>query len=297
MEKVSIVIAAYNAERFLRETVESVLCQSYPEKELVIVDDGSTDGTQEVIAELARRTSLISIRQENKGIAGGRNTGLRACTGDYIAMLDHDDLWEPDKLEKQVRFLNETGADMVFSNFFIARADGRKIKYPPKKRAGIDVLDGLLHENMIYTSTVLFRKGVLDKAGLLDEQFTYCEDWDWWLRMARKVKIGYLPEYVATRREIPSSFSNIYKGKFLYYKRLYEKHIKECSEAQKKVFKKYIGKKCYIDAIKLMKCGLFRLGMRSYREAVKGHAALALMFPSLMKSYVKARLSASDRVG
>jgi teichuronic acid biosynthesis glycosyltransferase TuaG len=288
MEKVSVVIPVYNSGRFIRSTVDSVLSQRYSEIELIVVDDCSTDDTREVLKpyEDDPRFRLI-LREKNGGIAAGRNTGLKACKGEYIAMLDHDDLWEPDKLERQVRFLKEGGMDAVFSDYYlILGEDGEKIKFQPKKRPGTGVLDDLLRECMIYTSTLIFKRSVLDKAGFLDEEFTYSEDWDWFLRMALKVNVGYLPEYLATRREMPTSFSVVIRGRFIHYIRLYNKLAGSLDKGQRKIFKKNIGKKCYIDARRLMSFGRFGLGIKSYVEAVKKYRLLVFKLPSLMKCFL-----------
>jgi len=288
MQKVSAVIPTYNGERFIRKTVESVLAQTYRSLEVIVVDDCSGDDTRGAIADYIDEGRVVYIRRDvNGGIAAGRNTGLRAATGDYIAMLDHDDLWEADKVEKQTDFLTKSGKDFVFTDFYAEKDGGERVRFPSKKLSGTSVMDDLLRENIIYTSTVLFKRELLDRAGLLDEGFTYCEDWDWWLRIAREADMGYLPEYLATRREMPTSFSVLYTSKYRYYLKLYEKHAPRMDVRRRRVFKKHIGKKMLVDARKLFDAGLYIQGLRAYVESVKKYGPMMLKFPSLLKHCIR----------
>ena len=104
---VSIVIPAWNAERYIKEAVDSALNQTYPSTEVIVVDDGSIDGTRAILEPYLATKRIIYIYQVNKGLAGARNTGIRAASGEYIALLDSDDLFLPQKIEKQALVLKE----------------------------------------------------------------------------------------------------------------------------------------------------------------------------------------------
>jgi len=108
MPKISVIIPIYNAERYLSETIESVMAQTYSDWEIVAVDDGSTDKTPEILKDHEKKLSkkLCVITQKNSGVSIARNTAIAAARGEYIAFLDHDDLWLPEKLEKQVKLLD-----------------------------------------------------------------------------------------------------------------------------------------------------------------------------------------------
>ncbi len=269
MEKISVVIPAYNAERTLRSTLESVLAQTYGALEVIVVDDGSTDGTESTVKDYAEQGRIRYIKRENGGIAAGRNTGLKACTGDYVALLDHDDLWDPDKIEKQLAFIGKSGADFVYCYVRRLGLDGEIHEFPVEKLQGESAMDDLLKQNWIYSSTVLFKRSILDSVGLLDETFRYCEDWDYWLRIASVARIECMPEVLVTRRDQPTSFSIIYPGKYTYYVKLYAKHAMLFQGGRRRYFRKNIGNKCYTDAVKLLKAGNRRNALDAYRTAVR----------------------------
>ena len=129
--RVSIITPCYNGERYIAETIESVLGQTYADWEMIIVDDGSRDGTADIAARYAERDGRISLlRQENAGTACARNNGLRHARGRYIALLDADDVWEPEFLERQLQFMREKGAACVCCAYRHIDADSREIQHP-----------------------------------------------------------------------------------------------------------------------------------------------------------------------
>lgn len=125
-EKVSIIIPTYNSERFIAETLESVIAQSYSNWEAIVIDDCSSDKTVPIVAMLAKRDNRILLIQalENGGAAVARNLGIRSAAGDYIAFLDSDDTWEPMKLEKQIAFMRKKGASFSFTAYKIVNELG-----------------------------------------------------------------------------------------------------------------------------------------------------------------------------
>jgi glycosyltransferase involved in cell wall biosynthesis len=288
MERVSVIIPAYNAERTLRETLESVLAQTYRDLEVIVVDDGSTDNTAATVRDYAEQGRIQYIERENGGIAAGRNTGLQLAKGKYVSLLDHDDLWDPDKIERQVRFLEESGADFIFCYVRRLGLDGRIHDFPVEKIQGVDPLEDLLKHNMIYSSTVLFKRSVLTDVGFLDETFRYNEDWDWYLRVATGAKLICMPETLVTRRDQPTSFSITYTGKYMYYVKIFDKHQVRFEPARRKVFRKNMGNKCYTDAVKLIKAGHPRNALAAYKEGVKLRKMLIFRLHKLLSEYLKA---------
>ncbi|MBQ3478260.1 MAG: glycosyltransferase family 2 protein [Clostridia bacterium] len=128
---VSIITPCYNGGRFIADTIESVLGQTYAQWEMIVVDDGSADDTPQIAERYAARDSRIQlIRQQNAGTAHARNTGMKQAKGRYIALLDADDLWEPDFLEKQLAFMRKTGAVCVCSAYRHIDENGREIQHP-----------------------------------------------------------------------------------------------------------------------------------------------------------------------
>ena len=168
---ISIIIPTYNHARFLPEAVASVRQQQYDPLEIIVVDDGSTDGTAEIVARLPK--PIRYFRQSNKGPASARNKGLLAASGDFVAFLDADDLWPPRKLELQIAFLcRRPQLGPVLGK--IRRIDTQEIC---ESILGKDEALGGIN-----LGSGLFRKSVFDKVGLFDETLRYSEDHDWFLR-------------------------------------------------------------------------------------------------------------------
>jgi glycosyltransferase involved in cell wall biosynthesis len=183
---------AYEGEQFIAQAVGSVLGQTFRDLELVVVDDGSTDRTAEIIRGLQQSDRRIRyLRQDNSGQAAARNLGISNAGGNLIAFLDQDDLWVESKLQQQVRSIDETGVDLVFSSgdvFSEAGAAREFDSFPQMKGvySGESMFHLLFAQNRIPILSVLVRKDALDRVGLLDENLRYqnTDDYDLWLRMA-----------------------------------------------------------------------------------------------------------------
>lgn len=200
--KVSVIIPCYNGEKFIREAVESVLDQTYQNFEIIIVDDGSTDNSKATI-ELYLTDGRIKFIQHgrNRGIPAARNTGIKASTGHFIAFLDQDDIWYPEKLEKSLCAFDK-GAEslgVVFSDVNIEERDGSVTrrthrKYDSVKLGRKGFIRTLFMGNFIPTSSVVTRKICFNKLGLLDERLYGGDDFDFWLRVAGTFDFRYLSE-------------------------------------------------------------------------------------------------------
>jgi teichuronic acid biosynthesis glycosyltransferase TuaG len=190
---VSVIMPAYNAGRHVAESVRSVLGQTYADWELVVVDDGSTDGTAGVVKGLAARDARIRyVRRENGGQAAARNTGLGEARGRLVAFLDADDLWLPGKLSAQVALMEERGVDLVYTDGYIFSDGGEvspdeRFNILPGEARGEEMFRALFALNRIGTLSVLVRREALDAVGRFDESRAYqnCEDYDLWLRLAK----------------------------------------------------------------------------------------------------------------
>ncbi|PID40202.1 MAG: glycosyl transferase [Proteobacteria bacterium] len=182
---VSVILPTYNRDWSLGEAIASVLAQNYPRIELIVVDDGSTDGTPDLLAAYGDR--LRRIRQENRGVSAARNTGIRHSTGDLIALLDSDDTWLPDKLSAQVAYLNAYPTALICQTEEIWIRNGVRVN-PGKrhrKEAGM-IFERSLALCLISPSAVMLRRSLLDEVGLFDESLPACEDYDLWLRITCK---------------------------------------------------------------------------------------------------------------
>jgi glycosyltransferase involved in cell wall biosynthesis len=200
---VTVVIPAYNAAAFLAVTLESLQQQTTVPERVVVVDDGSTDDT----AGIAERGGATVLRQERKGPGAARNRGLAVAGSEFVAFLDADDWYVPDKLERSVEQLDELKANCLCTDAWIVRNDrieGRK----NQQRAVPSALtmERLLRGNPVVCSTVVARREAVQKAGCFDEnpELIATEDFDLWLRMAEREPIAYLPQ--------PMTFYRVHAG-------------------------------------------------------------------------------------
>ncbi|HUT31421.1 MAG TPA: glycosyltransferase [Sedimentisphaerales bacterium] len=203
-EKCSVVIPAFNAAGFIRRTIDSVLAQTYQDYEVIVVDDGSNDNTAEQVKGYGAKVRYIY--QQNAGGDAARNAGIVAARGEWIALLDHDDEWLPEKLHLQMELLKRhPELRWCGSNYYKASFDRRAVatdistlRKALGNRAYFENFFAALCECRISLapSTVLIRKNVFDEVGLFSS--LYCADIDMWLRIAyRFPAIGYLPEVLA----------------------------------------------------------------------------------------------------
>lgn len=196
---ISVVIPCFNSATYLPEAIESVLSQSYRNFEIIVVNDGSTDNTDEVIQQHLDR--IIFIQQDNAGPAAARNRGIREALGKYVAFLDADDTWLPDKLQNQITIL-ESDADcaLVYTRFAnYEESSGKSLPTLSDTPSGM-IFDKLLVESIILLSTVVIRREVLLEAGCFDESLLTAEDTNLWLKVARKHRIDAVPEVLVRRR-------------------------------------------------------------------------------------------------
>lgn len=213
---VSVIVAAYNAERFIEATCRSALAQTHTPLEIVVVDDGSTDGTAAIVERLtAADPRLRLIRQTNQGVAAARNRALAASTGDFVAPLDADDLWDPDKVARQVAALESAGPDAVMAYCWWAWIDEQDVVLDrsPRWHEHGDVLDRLLEVNFTGSASVpLFRRAAVVAASGYDPSLrergcTGCEDWDLALRLAADGRVVVVPATLVGYRRRRDSMS------------------------------------------------------------------------------------------
>jgi glycosyltransferase involved in cell wall biosynthesis len=207
-DRVSVVVATYNGQRWISDTLQSVLVQTWPDVQIIVCDDGSTDGTRELLDRFDERIEVLL--QDNAGVSAARNHGAQLATGRWLAFLDHDDLWEPDMLERQVTALAaRPDAELVYADSHII--DDHSVVHGQRSswldfREG-DVQAELLLGNFITIETVVMRTACFRKLGGFDESLRYLEDYELFLRISARGPVVFQPEPVARYRIHGSNLS------------------------------------------------------------------------------------------
>ena len=192
MNKVSVVIPTYNKADYTKKTVDSVLAQTYPNLEVIVVDDGSHDNTVKVVEQYGNRVRLI--QKANGGACSARNEGIRNATGEYVAFIDCDDLYYPEKIQRCIDYLEykpQSGFVYTAVNFIDDHDRIVGIYDHHRSREG-DIAGALILGNFICNSTVVVRRSVLQQVGFFDEKVFTPGDWDMWLRFSQVSQAGYI---------------------------------------------------------------------------------------------------------
>lgn len=186
MQLASIIIPAYNAKKYIEETVQSVLNQSYTNWELLIIDDGSTDNTIEIIEALAKTDSRINyITKKNSGVSDSRNKGLSIAKGEFISFLDADDIWNKENLKEKINFIVENNIDVAYSDCEKIDANSNSLKNILTGSESPELSDILLLKGNYITapSGIVLKKSVLDKIGGFDTNLSNNADQELWIRI------------------------------------------------------------------------------------------------------------------
>lgn len=196
MPKGSVVIPTYNRAEFLRSAITSVLNQTFQDFEIIVVDDASRDNTPEVVRSFNDRRIKYIRHEVNKGDAATRNAGVRVCNGKYIAFLDDDDEWLPEKLEKQIDLLENSAPEVGgvdIGALLMDRTSGEILRIRiPKKRENL--FEEMFITNCLATSCILLRKECFEKVGLFDESIPFCSDYDMWIRISKEFHFECIKE-------------------------------------------------------------------------------------------------------
>jgi len=202
VKSISVVIPTYNYGRYLREAIDSVLAQTYAPLEVIVVDDGSTDDTPEVLASYGDR--IHAIRQQNGGVGSARNAGVAAARGEYIAFLDSDDIWLPEKLAKEIA-LFESDPELGLVHCGIERFDqSGPLSVSLSGMEGWIAPDLLRLDSEVIVaagSTPMLPRRVIEEIGGFDTRLPPSEDWDFCYRVCSRYRVGFVPEVLVRYRE------------------------------------------------------------------------------------------------
>lgn len=238
---VTVVIPVHNRADLLPRAIDSVLAQTWQDFEIIVVDDGSTDKTQDVIASYGDRVRCLY--QKNSGAASARNLGISQGKGHYVAFLDSDDEWLPDKLQRQLVFcdnhpeyvlvftdMREVVDNKIVSGAYLHSGGYRRIN-------DSDCYGALLDENFIFTPTVIVRRDILDNVGGFDCSLRICEDRDLWLRIAAQYPIGFLDMPLTIRHRHGSNLTTDTELFLLSHIALYKKQSANVMNCRKSLAK------------------------------------------------------------
>lgn len=215
---VSVIVPAYNSAKYITETISSLLEQTYPNIEIIVVNDGSQDNTLDVLKFY--QTKIVIIDQLNTGVSGARNTGIRAAKGDLISFCDSDDLWAPQKIHEQITYLQHNpSVGMVYCDWHVWNPDHngnfvvpeffRSAQYGQEIDSAKSgwVYHKLLLDCICLTSTVMLRKDTIQKVGFFNTDLWCGEDYDYWLRVSRITEIHKLKSKLVLYRSLAESIT------------------------------------------------------------------------------------------
>jgi glycosyltransferase involved in cell wall biosynthesis len=194
---VSVIIPTYNRIQYVQLAIDSALAQSYPNCEVVVVDDGSTDGTGKTLRD-RYGDRIRYFYQDNQGESAARNEAIRQSSGEFIALLDSDDVWLPAKLEQQLA-LFEANPELGLVSCHVTRINEQgdvvsRGTLHPEQTSGIVPVEVILTDSPVHASTITVRRNHILTEGGFDETITYGEDWDFCLRIAAKYPVGFVQE-------------------------------------------------------------------------------------------------------
>ncbi len=202
--QITAIIPTYNYGQFVGRAIQSALDQTYPLTEILVIDDGSTDNTREMISGFP--APVRYIYQENRGLSGARNTGMREAKTEWVAFLDSDDWWLPEKIEKQVHSLHKKPeAILSYTGIYLVSPDGtkREVEVTPSE----ELWPNLRHTNRIVPSTVVGRRDLFLEVGGFNEKLRACEDWEMWVKIGPKYQFAAVQEPLLMYQLTPMSMS------------------------------------------------------------------------------------------
>lgn len=285
---VSVVVPTYNRADGLAVTIESVLAQTLTEFELIIVDDSSTDDTETVVSQYDDDRITYIRHEHNRGGSAARNTGIDTARGKYVALLDSDDVWAPEKLERQIALLESRSDEWVaaYCGFERQRTGANSrlralfdAVLPPSERPGIEGGEELVAESLLLrgfstggSSTLLVRRDVVKRMGGFDESFERQQDWEFRNRVVREGKLAYVDEVLMTKRESNAPAAETVERSISHYLDTFSTEVRTLEDAGYDV----TGRHLYLISCAFFSEGKFREGLyylrRSHLPTIRQYA-------------------------
>lgn len=218
---VSIITPTFNRSDYLPEAIDSVLGQTYPNFELIIIDDGSTDDTKTLVDSYLTDPRINYIYQSNQGQSVARNKGIAESKGEFVCFLDSDNAWCPNKLERSVQeFRRFPEADIVYGDIILIDEKSAEIGKGSMKRYSGKITPYLLKDNFVSMNTTMTRRKCFDELGSFNESDRIAEDYELWLRFSTRFEFRYIPEFLGYYRVMDDQISSDKKQRFLGNERL-----------------------------------------------------------------------------
>jgi len=231
-KRVSVVVANYNMGRFVRQAVHSVLAQTYPVHEIIVVDDGSSDNSSEELQEFSGHPSVRVIFQRNGGQAKAKNRGILEATGDFIGFCDADDMWTPTKLERQLPVFDEDPLiGVVHTNFVRISVDGAVLGTPSRQYYDGWIAGRLLVDNFVNGMASVVRRECFNRVGVFDESLPMGIDYDLWLRISPHYMFRFIDERAYLYRQWEGQMSHRHQKRFECAVRIMTRFIQEHPDA------------------------------------------------------------------
>ena len=291
---VSVVIPTYNRRHLIEEALDSVFTQTFTDYEVILVDDGSTDGTEAFVRK-KYGDCLRYVRQENQGISGARNTGIANASGKYVAFLDSDDKWLPEKLARQTAFM-EAHPEVGLLSTKLARYElgGSRehveicpVDFPKNFQ---DLLTG---KNNVPTTTTMVRRACFEKSGVFDRELPVAEDWDLWLRIAEHYGLACLDEILAEHRDhsqkTTQNLAKTYEGYWRFYAKTADHYADKLPDPPE--MRRRAQSFRYLLAIHLMRSGEYSMTLSHLTGVLAADPAVGLYFARETKDPFKKMIS------
>lgn len=235
MEQISVIIPSYNRADLIGRAIESVLVQSCQPTEVIIVDDGSEDNTEEVVRRMDDPRISYYRFDQNKGVSFARNKGVELATGKWIAFQDSDDIWRSNKLEEQVKYVEEHPEyGMVYCAYACHFTDGREMQIPGEDASELqgDLFASLIHKNVIGAPTIFMLKTDFEEVGGFDVSLRSLEDWEFVLRYAKDHRIGYVDQVLVDAYLSDSGVSSVAGAYFESRCKMIARYYRELTDMQ-----------------------------------------------------------------
>ena len=283
MVDVSVIIPCYNAEQFIQNTLDAIINQTRPPREIIVVDDGSSDKTLDILQLYKNKIKVISI--ENSGPSVARNIGIKAATSKYIAFCDADDIWVLDKLENQLHYFGKPFIFSASKNFSSFGTPNLVYQHPTPEM--LSKKEGILLNNFVTTSSVLVLKSVLEEVGLFDKRFKCSEDWHLWIRIRRLYDFVYIRKPLVKYNLRPHSLSRNYINLFFQTKEVIEdifsKYAQDFQIDKIDVLKKH----CYSAACMAYYMKKYDESLRLLKELYKIQGVDFVLLRLFLKNYIR----------